>query len=780
MRDYNTEIQDNHLQQNVSLSDSEETVTLMSILLAVLKRPWLLMGSLSIALVFLIYYYLNLGTVYESSSTVMVSVRESSFLSAVSLVEGSNSIVKSERYYTSILDSRAYKKDVTDRIIAMYPDLPRDSIASVVGTYVGYDINRRAPGFIMIKGASESREFAKILAETALETFKARSVVLEREDALHISIFINNQINSISEKLEQAEENLQAFLALKKLITVNSETGITQELFDLEQKHNFAKATLELVEINILSFNTQINGLLNQLKNDTKASDEQKSIQIKSRLAEIRTTLNNYESLDLTKDQIQELANERNKLRTELISLSAAKGSDVNSNVSTVGVTLQKLEEELEAALLKKIIYQNQVQFYKYQLDRFRIDHPNLSEDILLFASLSRAKEVLQKTLDILLEKREEIRIRVESEMGGIKVIDSPTLPGRPLSTNVFQKFLLGIFGALVLGITVSVVVDRFDNTIRDEGELQRLFGLPTFGTIPSLHTSRDRDYNPKSKEKEDGTASVKKESSIGDRLLCNFSQKSPIAEAYRSLKVALHFLATDRSKKMFVISSPSMSEGKSLSSANLSISFADGGSKTILIDCDLRKTVLHKYFELNRKPGLTNVLYGEVSLQDAIQKTKIDNLYLLPSGDSPANPAELLASQKMKNLLAELRDQFDFLLLDTPPILVCSDSRVLAEVSDGLIMIIKVESTNVKALSHAINLTTHLNIDILGFILNQVEFRYGRAYYYTYRYYRPYSYYSGYYYQNSYYYAESKTDGDTKTRKKRRERIGRRKSSKV
>lgn len=739
---------------------SSDAITLMSIFLAVLKRPWIIFVSLIIILSPLLYYLLNIKTVFRSTSTVMVSVRESSFLDAVSLVEGTRSDVKSEKYYTSILDSRAYRDEVAELILSLYPNMPQDSTSRIVRADIGYDINPREPGFIKIYANSQSKDFAFILAEAALRKFTDRSISLEREDALHISEFISNQIESISRKLEQAEENLQSFLTEKKLLVTGISSGVTQDLFDLERKLNEAKANLEMTNINIGSYDQQLNELLSRLTDETKTVDESQITKIKSRLNEIRKTLE-LESSNLSQAELQVLNVERDRLRGDLINLVAPSAPDENGT-SNVGITIQRLEEELEAAFLKQTDYQNQVQFYALQIERFRSDHPNISEDILTYASLSRAKEVLQKTLDILLEKREEIQIRVESEMGGIKVIDAPRTPDYPIPMKRMQKLILGLLAAIAIGVILSVILDRFDNTIKDENDIHQAFDLSVFGTIPSLDSNaydERPDRHRSSKEKRDDFAAGSKNPAMSRRLIRTFSEKSPVAEAYRSLKIAIQFLANDRSKKVFVISSPSISEGKSLTTANLSISFAQGGSKTLVIDCDLRKTVQHKYFDIERKPGLTNYLYGEAELKDIIRDPGIRNLSVITSGSSPSNPAELLASQKMRDFLEMMRPQYDFILIDTPPILVCSDSRVLAEVADGMILIAKVESTNIKALDHAINLTKHLNIEVLGLILNQVEFRFGKAYYYTYRYYRPYSYYSGYYYKRQYYdYTETET----------------------
>jgi len=724
--------------------------------------------SLLIVIVPLLFYLQSIRTVYKSSANVMISVRESTLLDAVSLVEGTGSDVKSVDYYTSILESSAFHDSVAKHIIRLYPHLQRDSVARVARKSTSYSTNRRKPGFIQIYATSESKEFALILARTALEKFQTRSVNLQREDALHISEFIYSQIENISNKLESAEEALQSFVTSKELMTIGDESGITKELFDLELKHNEAKANLEMVNINISSYNQQVSELLDMLSDGSEDIDESRVSTLKNRLAEIRRTLDNSESLKLNQANIQILEAERNQIRDDLINL-VTPATDKNNGALHVSVTIQKLEEALEGALLLQTGYRNQVRFYELQINRFRREHPNLSEDILKSANLSRAKEVLHKTLDILLEKREEVRIRVESEMGGIKVIDAPRMPGQPMVRNRLKNMFLGILSAIALGVVLSIIFDRFDNTIKDENDIQS-FGLSVFGTIPSLDDAKhgglryDKYSRKRDEDYETANNLSDRSRNFNKNLLKHYSEKSPIAEAYRSLKINLQFIATDKSKKVFVISSPSASEGKSLTTSNLGISFARGGNRTLIIDCDLRRSVQHKYFEIDRKPGLTNHLYGDVELDDIIHDIDVDNLSLITAGSSPSNPAGLLASAKMRNLLNELRSQYDYILIDSPPILVCSDSRIIGEVVDGMIGIVKVESTNAKALEHSIKMTNHLNIEIAGIILNQVEFRFGRAYYYTYRYYKPYSYYGGYYYKREYYdYTESETGEKTK-----------------
>ena len=738
------------------LEYSGRGVTPMMVLLAVLKRPLIVIISLLVILIPLIYYLLSIVPLFRSSATVMVSVKGVSFLDAVSVVESSGKNAKTQKYYTSILDSREYRDDIVNQIIATYPEMPPDSVARIVN--VEYKENPREEGFLTISAISEYREFALFLAQAAVDNFRKRTTYLERQDAENVSQFIDEQLIRMNQKMEKAEEDLQSFLRKNKFIATDTEMGVGQELLDMEKKSSEAEAGLEMVSMNIDSYDKQIRNILSQLSSTNKEDDDQQNLVLKERLEEIRKKLENAPNSEMQADEIEAMRKERNQILSQIVrsvSLSTASG-ELSSSYS--GLTLINLEKELENALIEEERYKNQVNFYNIQIERFKTEHPEISKDILRFAGFVRARDVLQKTVDILLEKREEARIRVASEQGGIKVIDKPRIPNAPIPRKRMTKLILGILGALGLGVVICIVIDSFDDSVKDENDIQQM-GLPVFGTIPVLTHPKDTSKTL--------TQIIKRDDNSNDKikLLTAYSEKSPVAEVYRSLKTSLSFIAKDKSKKIFVISSPSSAEGKSLSTANLAISFAQGGYKTLILDCDLRRAIQHKYFELERKPGLSNYLFDEVSLLEIIKKTTLPNLDLITAGSSPPNPAELVASGKMASFLQEIRSQYDIILIDTPPIMACVDSRVLAQKADGMILIVKVESTSAKAVIHAVNLANRLDVKILGVILNQTEMRYGYGYYYAYRYYNPYSYYySGY----NYYYQEDEITGE-KVKKRRK-----------
>ena len=745
-------------EEELSAEPSFKKINFMTILLAVLKRPWIMFISLLIVMVPMIYYLSTIIPFYRSKGTVMISVRGGSILDELSLERQYNpySYGKTVKYYTSILDSRAFKRVVANFTKEYRSQMGDDSTKRIIST-VSYSKGALEDGFLSIYATSDNREFAYLLAEQALKIFKQRSIELEKQEAQGILDFIDDQLTQLNIKMEKAENDLQTFLSEKNLIVENIEIGVGKQLFDLEKQLSEAQANFEMIQINIDSYGSKINEILDQITATYSQQDERLMVELRNRLNEIREELDRPAAADLTSAEINARYDEMNRIRSQLVS-AATKTQPNNLQGGEISrITLQKLEEELDEALLEREKYKNQTDFYRLQLNRFKREHPNLTGDILEFASLTRSKNVLKLTFDILLVKREEARIRVASEHGGIKVIDEPEIPRYPIQRNKTQKLVFAFLASLGLGLVLSIIIDRFDTTIKDENDIDHL-NLPVFGTLPVMVADSHRGrLKPLLKlTKSDGNP--------GEKLLNGYSQKSPVAEAYRSLKTSIQFLAQDQSKKIFVITSPGSSEGKSLTTINLGISFAQGGQRTLVLDCDLRRPVQHRFFGLERKPGLSDHFFGEVELADIIQQTPVDNLSIITAGTSPPNPAEMVASRTMKEFLKEIRPQYDIIVIDTPPVMACVDPRVLAQLTDGMIIIAKVESTKTHDIAHAVNLSKRLKVDILGVILNQVEFRYGYTYYYAYRYYNPYSYYYGSY--SYYYYASG--DGDEAVKKKR------------
>ena len=205
---------------------------------------------------------------------------------------------------------------------------------------------------------------------------------------------------------------------------------------------------------------------------------------------------------------------------------------------------------------------------------------------------------------------------------------------------------------------------------------------------------------------------------------------KSIAAESYRTLRTNLQYSSFDKEYKVIVVTSAEPGEGKTTTAGNLALSLAQGEKKVILIDCDLRKPSLHKSFKISNTIGLSDVLIGVESLSKTINKYN-KNLIVLTSGKIPPNPSEMLGSKAMTDLLKAIQQEFDYVILDTPPIQAVTDSQILATKADGTILVIKAESTKKESVQNSINLLKKVNAHIIGTVLNGVDNKKNKYYYY-------------------------------------------------
>ncbi len=738
---------------------------MLSLFFAIIKRPWITLLSVLIIVIPITFNIFSKVPYYRSSAKLMISQNSMTSLSGMTggMYGGFyRDISRENRYMKTIGNSFEFIRNVRTRITREFPNLSPDTVA-VVANSVKLQDNPREPEVLEIVVQYIDPNLTYRACIIAMEEFQNRLIELEREDGNKVLNFIEMQIEQMNAKLEKAEQELQTFLAENKFTLSDEQSNLTSELLELEKGHSEALAQLEMVRIDIDTYNKQIEELVDDLKRTTQTGNVQTEIeQLRAELDSIKHAIEAQSTSDTDKAQMQLLEEERQRILNQIIqkTISSTEGSSQGGDANPI-LSLRTLEEKLREAYVKSIELQNRVNYFDIQIKRFWDDHPELPQRILEYTRLKRTKEVIQQTSDILISKREEIRINIAGEQGGLKVIDSPEYPKAPIKESKLGAILIGVVVSLILGVIISGVVDYFDNTVKDENDIRKL-GVSALGAIPVFPIFRKKPNS-------DSILDTKSEDTRGRDMLIYESQKSYITEAYRSLKISLQFAATDQGKNVFVVTSPGVGEGKSLTTANMGLVFAKSGKSTIVIDCDLRRSTLNRYFEISRKPGLTEHLLEGLELESIRRDTGFNNLSIITGGSAPPNPAELVSSRVMTDFVNYMRSEYDIVFIDSPPILVCTDPISIGENSDGIIILVKMEYTNLKTLEYAINTIRKIGIEIMGVIMNHISYRYGTAYYYFYRYYRPYTYYSTYRYY-SYYYGEYSRKADAaKTGKKRR-----------
>jgi capsular exopolysaccharide synthesis family protein len=312
-------------------------------------------------------------------------------------------------------------------------------------------------------------------------------------------------------------------------------------------------------------------------------------------------------------------------------------------------------------------------------------------------------------------------------------VIERPEVPQGPSTPKVPLNMTLGLMAGMVAAVGAVFLCDYFDNSVKSSEEVEGFLQLPTLATIPNFALARRTSGRAALKASADAaTANYPAE------MVVLSEPRSPAAEAFRSLRTAVLFSAPAAPPKIIVLTSAGASEGKTVSSLNLASSLAEAGSRVLLIDVDLRRPSCHRVLGITNDRGLSNFLSGQAEFASLVRPLHADRLFFVPAGPTPPNPAELVGSARMRDVLEELRDEYDFVILDSPPVLPVTDAVVLGREADGAVLVVKGHDTPRELLRRARDQLLQANVHLLGAVVNNVDLRWGDQYFYG-RYYGSY-----------------------------------------
>lgn len=312
---------------------------------------------------------------------------------------------------------------------------------------------------------------------------------------------------------------------------------------------------------------------------------------------------------------------------------------------------------------------------------------------------------------------------RIETPDGGgpapakLTVVSPAIMPTSPVSPRTELNILVGATAGLLAGVGVALIVSLLDRRVKSAEQLETITRKPVVGAIP-FRKAEDKESN--------------------DEHIVPFREgHSPAAEAFRRLRTNLQFLSVDNPPKVFVMTSSVATEGKSETTVNLALALAEAGSSTLLIEADLRRPRVVNYMSMPDRFGLTNILSGQADFADVVQETKYAGVDLLACGPLPPNPSELLASDTARNLFNDLRSKYDYVLIDSPPLLPVTDGALLARVTDGALLVVRVHRTTAEQVAQAVDNLDKADANLLGIIsvANKPASKIAGNYYDTYYY---------------------------------------------
>jgi exopolysaccharide transport family protein len=339
------------------------------------------------------------------------------------------------------------------------------------------------------------------------------------------------------------------------------------------------------------------------------------------------------------------------------------------------------------------------------------------------YTVLKREVESNQQLYKDLMSRTKQTGLETELKTTNIRIVEKAEVPRGPIAPRKTRNYQLAVIIGLLLGIGLIMVFEHMDNTFKTPEDVKQHLGLPFLGMVPDVAARAP-------------TAHVARPSPL---ILKN--PQSAVAEAYRVLRTNLIFSTAEATGRAVVISSANPGEGKTTTVANLAASLALNGARVLAVDADLRRPTMHQHFGIAKTPGLSDLIVGKCQASEAIQTTRFKGLQVLPCGYVPPNPAELLGSTSMKQVINALRTHYDWVLIDTPPILAMADTPVLCPVVDGIVLVIGAELSSRPAIQRAIDQISSVGGKVMGIVLNKVNLERNAYYYGQYygEYYRSY-----------------------------------------
>jgi capsular exopolysaccharide synthesis family protein len=378
----------------------------------------------------------------------------------------------------------------------------------------------------------------------------------------------------------------------------------------------------------------------------------------------------------------------------------------------------------------------------RLQMDKQKADTLQLKDASVEYSILAREVDTNKQLYDSVLGRFKEISVTGGIPTANVSIVDRaeiPRLPSKPQKKlNLILAALLGLMG----GLGLALILEHLDNTLRTPEEVERYLGLPSLVVVPdffSLPRSRSRWRSAFDRQQVKSNVNLclpSKTPSARNRQL------SVIVEAYRRLRTSLLLSRPEQPPRTIIFTSATAGEGKTMTAANTAIMFAQQGNKVLLIDADLRRPSCHKALKVPGATGLADYLAGQEELHRAIKPTSTANLSVLNCGSVPPSPTELIGSRKMHETLALLKNSYDFLFIDSPPVMPVSDAVVLSSLADGLIFVVEGQKTPKHLVRTAIAHLKTNQAKILGVVLNRVDIR-GPEYREYYQFYNPELYYS-------------------------------------
>jgi len=559
---------------------------------------------------------------------------------------------------------------------------------------------------------SPNNDLAATIVNTLATTYVEQNFKTKFESTMQAADWLSKQLVDLQIKVETSQEKLVKYQKEHEILGIDEKQNITTEKLD-ELNKELTTAESDRME------KESVYRLVQSGDPDVIASAP--------RTGGATTTTGSSSSL------LDSLRGKQADLKIQVAELSTQFGPSY-PKVAQLSSQLKEIDTQIQGEMRKITArvrgdYMAALQregMLRAAMDKQKQEANKLNESAIEYSLLKRDVETNRQLYEGLLEKLKEAGVTAGLRSSNVKIVNVARVPTAPTEPSIPRNLAFALVLGLTSGIGLAFLLENLDNTVRTPEQAQIISGLPSLGMIPQGSGRLEA-----SNHKRLSVASSKE----AVELVTQARPQSQMAESYRALRTSLLLSNIGSPPKIILITSALPQEGKTTTSINTAVVLAQKGVKVLLIDADLRRPGVHKTLGMGPRSGLSNVLTGSAKLQQAITRSPmLPSLFVLPAGTPPPNPAELLASSNMSNLLTELRDQYEHIIIDTPPTLSVTDAVVLATKSDAVVLVIRSGQTTKGALRRARDILAQVNAKVTGVLLNAVDLN-SPDYYYYYEY---------------------------------------------
>jgi len=751
----------------------EETINLYEVIQVLYRGKWLIILIFILVVLATAIFTFMQDPIYESTAVILIEKGKKGLGLAQAFDITGFSEQRNIKNEIEILKSRSLAEAVAKKLIErvyVEPEKKSDTILVILPSRkelkegikpfakIETIIERfeknvkiespRDADIIKITARSKNPKEAALIANTFADAYYERNLMMSRNESRSVRKFLEEQLADKRKQLDQAENQLESYMKSAGVVALDEESKkLIEQLSNLESARGEAIVDISTAKKKLDSYLEQIKQIEPEfVKVATEALDPYIKY-LQEEIAKLEVTrdqiiaqnpkVGSQEVLNKSLREIDEqLASLRKKLQEKIAEFLkigfASSGSPGTQTYDPTGF-VKELKQKILLTEIELSAYEARKKEIEKLIEQLNRKFETIPAKLIDYARLERARMSAEKLYLLIEEKYQEAMIAEQSQFGYVQIIDYATPGVRPVSPKVHLNLILSIIIGLGLGVGIVFVKEYFDRSVKTPEQLEKR-GFTVLSAIPVIEVEAKLDG--KQLKKDEGR-------NIAAHLITHLSPKSPVAEAYRVMRTGIQFAKLDKKIKSIVVASGAPKEGKSTTASNLAITMATAGLKTVLVDTDLRRPVLHRVFNVPREPGLTDYLFDRADVQEIFKQTEVENLYLVPCGVVPPNPAELLGSEKMKEFVEYLKLNYDFVVFDTPPLVAVTDALILASQVDSVLLVASAGKTEIDVLEKAREMVQRVGGNVIGVLLNNFDASatYG-TYYRYYRYYRYYDYY--------------------------------------